>query len=897
MTACLTLLALSALLGAFWLSLDLAPDPLSPSGKWDYTVSLTDRRGRLLREILPPPQSRRRALDLKRFSPILVEAVLAAEDKRFRFHPGVDPLAILRAAWINLKSWRIKSGGSTITMQAARLSVGLAPGPRTLRRKMREVWLALIIERQHTKDEILAFYLNSAPAGGPNLGFEAAAIAWLGKSAANLSPSEAALLAAIPASPGSGRGPSAKILARRASILDRLEAKGAITRSEARRARAETLAKGPASRAFLAPHFVEAAASLLGEAPEPLIATTLDISLQERIERLARATVARYRDQGLSQAAVVVMSLPSREILAWVGSADFFDPLDGQIDGVLTPRQPGSALKPLIYALGLEAGEIYASSMLSDVSFDYPAAGGFWRPANYSGRSHGLVSARVALASSLNLPAVSLTMRLGVDRVLARLRELGLESLTENEDFYGLGLALGDGEVTLLSLASAYAALADQGRYAPPVIFMEPFQADPAVRGQSKKSRSGQSRSGQREGASPYLMTNSQGSLSFSEASLKSARPRLSFGPSRQVMSPQAAYIVSDILEDNLARATGFGSGGPLRGPWPIPVKTGTSKNFRDNWCLGYTRDYVIGVWAGNFQARPMNKISGVTGAGHLWRAVADLLTEGSAPRSIELPEGVSAKAVCPVTGLLAGPDCPNRLIELFIDSLPLPLECDHKHEGGDFYPGLNASISGAAESSHQKPKADEALASLEFLEEDRGALGSLEDDKGAFEEAKGALSGDYGSGQRPRANLALTQDTARFLFKPAAPLGDQKQAQSRAFSQAEGQAFSQAEGQAERGAPLLEGRLLSPRSGDIFAWDPGLPEEYQRLRAVIEGGQQILELVVFLDGREISRQSLIPYGRAAALVPVQRGRHTLEARFLTDGGEVGRDRVWYDVR
>jgi membrane carboxypeptidase/penicillin-binding protein PbpC len=281
-------------------------------------------------------------------------------------------------------------------------------------------------------------------------------------------------------------------------------------------------------------------------------------------------------------------------------------------------------------------------------------------------------------------------------------------------------------------------------------------------------------------------------------------------------MTREAAYIVSDILADPLARVTGFGTGGPLRGPWPIPVKTGTSKNFRDNWCLGYTPDYVIGVWAGNFQALPMNRVSGVTGAGHLWRAVANLLTSDDPPPPRVVPPGVVTLPVCPITGLLAGPDCPNHRLELFIASLPTPPECDHSHREGPFPSGRPTALTAAS-----RARAYQAAAT-------------------------GAEGLRYPHGARGRAP---------------------------------------------------ERRLLSPRSGDVFALDPGLPAEYQRLRAIIEGGGDLDELVLNHNGRRISRQTVHGPGRTAAMVPLVKGRQTLEAVFLSSGRVVGRHRIWYDVR
>jgi penicillin-binding protein 1C len=276
----------------------------------------------------------------------------------------------------------------------------------------------------------------------------------------------------------------------------------------------EPLALVEPSRRFRAPHFVDSLLPSLGDKPPKTVTTTLDLDLQEKIERLVKAEVERHKAQGLNQAAAVVLSLPRREVLAYVGSADYFNPLDGQIDGARTNRQPGSALKPFIYALALERGFITAAALFNDQSAEYPTADGYYRPKNYSGQSHGLIPARVALASSLNIPAVNLTALLGAGPVLSRLRELGLESLNRDQDYYGLGLSLGNGEVNLFDLTSAYAALADGGALYRPIKIL------------------GQKQEG-----------------------------------GRKVMSEAAAFIVSDILADDSARAAGFGLGGPLAAP------------------------------------------------------------------------------------------------------------------------------------------------------------------------------------------------------------------------------------------------------------------------------------------------------------------------------------------
>jgi penicillin-binding protein 1C len=610
------------------------PDPLAAGGGWDWTVRLTDRRGEVLREHVSPSLGRRDLTPLSGFSGRLVDAVLAAEDKRFFSHPGVDPAALARAAWTDLRAGRIVSGGSTITMQLARLTMGLSPGPRTLGRKIRETFLALLIERHHTKGEILESYLNLAPTSGGTAGFAAAAEHFLGKPPAVLSPAEAALLAALPAAPGRlnpfrGPGPA---LSRRDRILDGMLALGTLSAEEHARAVAEPLRLSRKAPPFLAPHFAQRARDLFPDPPPGTVRSTLDLPLQLEVERMARETVERYRGQGLEQVAVAVLSLPGREILAWVGSGDFHNPRDGQLDGVSAPRQPGSALKPFIYAMAFERGILSPSSLMSDEPADFPGWDGVFSPRNYSGGFSPPVTARTALGSSLNVPAVNLTDALGVPRVLAGLRGLGLGTLVRDHDFYGLGISLGGGEVSLIDLLSAYAALADSGVWKAPVALLEPRRA---------------------LGGGP--------------------------GEARRVFSPEAAFLVRDILSDDRARILGFGEGGVLATRYPSAVKTGTSTNFRDNFCLGFTDRFAVGVWAGNFQARPMARVSGVTGAGELWRRISDHLAERDPPGPLPAPPpGVTLERVCPVSGLPAGPSCPNTVRDWFIRGRPLPARCEH---------------------------------------------------------------------------------------------------------------------------------------------------------------------------------------------------------------------------
>ena len=550
-----------------WLGALVAADPLVGEGRQGPTVHLVRAAGgELVGELAHPDLRRGPDLAPGEVPPLLRAAALAAEDRRFYLHPGVDPLALVRALVQDLAAGRVVSGGSTITMQLARL---MRPAPRTLGNKLREMALALALEARYGKDEILRRYLNLAPFGGTLVGVSAASRWLLGKDPQRLAPAEAALLMALPQAPSLlGRASHRRRLRRRRDrILREMGRAGDISPGALERALATPPSWRPPPRRGLAPHFLRALAARLGGKAPAEVGTYLDAGLQEEVGRLVARVCRRLRGRGLRQAAVLVLDNRSLGVMAWVGSLDFGDPAGGQVDGVSARRQPGSALKPFIYALALESGATLADQ-LADRPFAMLVSGGVFRPLDYDRRFRGMVSLRLALGSSLNLPALRLTGRLGPAGVLAHLRALGL-GLERPAGYYGLGVALGDGEVSLLELTTAYAALANGGNYRP--------------------------------------------------ARLWRGEPRR---PGRRVLDPYACRLITDVLADDRARVLGFGRHSLLELPFPAAVKTGTSQYHRDNWCLGYTAGYTVGVWVGNFEGQPMSGLSGVSGAAPLWRAV-----------------------------------------------------------------------------------------------------------------------------------------------------------------------------------------------------------------------------------------------------------------------------------
>ncbi|MGC8763454.1 MAG: penicillin-binding protein 1C [Acidobacteriota bacterium] len=594
------------------------------------SAAVVDRKGRPLYERLSRQEARSTWLEPASIPPLVEAATLAAEDHRFYRHPGVDPVALLRAAWNDLRAGRIREGGSTLTQQAVKRLTGR---PRTAAGKLREMVLALRLEHRLDKRQILALYLNVAPYGNQAEGIGAASRTYFGCDPGHLTPAQAAFLAGLPQRP-SAFNPYRhfrEARARQRWVLARMAALGSLDGEGLRRALEERIVLRRPERPFLAPHFVE---RVLERCPPGTVRvrTTLDLDLQGRVNRIVEAGRRDREAHGASAAAVVVLHNATGEILAYEGSGDYFAGASGgAIDGARTPRQPGSALKPFTYALAFDSG-FTPASVLPDLPQHFPTAeeGVVYSPRNYDGRFRGPLRAREALAGSENVPAVVLLSRLGAGRLLSLLRALGLSTLDRTASYYGFGLTLGDAEVRLDELCGAYAALARGGLYLPLRDTLE--------------------REGGEEGEA-----------------LPPPQPR-------RLLSPLAAYWTAHILADPEARAWAFGRGGSLDFPFPVCAKTGTSQAYRDNWCLGFTREVTVGVWVGNFDGRPLKGASGVTGAAPLFHEVlleAQRHLRGGLPGPldpfpVDPPEGLVPVEVCALSGGVAGPFCPSRVSEAF---------------------------------------------------------------------------------------------------------------------------------------------------------------------------------------------------------------------------------------
>jgi len=612
---------------------------------------VVDREGRILRLV---PDAGGRKVILLPPGPLplrVVQAFVAAEDRRFWQHPGVDLPAVVRAAWSNLAAGRVVSGASTLTMQLARLN---QPGPRTFPRKVQEMLMALRLETSLSKEEILRQYLNQVPLGNNLVGVETAARAYFGCPAAELTPAQAATLAAVARAPGRlnpVRPPVAPLLSRRQRVLQAMASLGYLTPAELSRAREEplTLAPGAPHLPFAAPHFVNLVLATAPPPPDGLLATTLDLDWQRQAEAVLRAHTARLRKWGATQAAVVVLDNRRGEVLALAGSLSYSPENQGLVNGATARRSPGSALKPFLYTLALDLG-LSPATLLEDVVRRYRIPGGEFAPLNFDRVAHGPVTFREALGNSLNLSAVRLLDRVGPGRFYATLKSLGLIPQPERgPEHFGLGLVVGNLEVSLLNLAQAYATLAHGGLFRP----VRLLQGAPEP-------------------------------------------------PARRIFSPQAACIVADMLTDPLARGRIFGAAPAMNPPFPLALKTGTSSRYRDCWAVGFTRDYTLAVWAGNFDGRPTREASGALVAAPILADLAAALYRHRPPESLPRPPGVVAVEICTVSGLRPGPACPHRGRELFVAGTE-PAETCTFHRPREPWHRLPMPYAGWLKERHQK--------------------------------------------------------------------------------------------------------------------------------------------------------------------------------------------------
>ena len=601
-----------------------------PAGLIDYraisSVRLLDRNGGLLREIKSSADGRSTPLKSSEIPAQVRDAFLAAEDHRFFQHLGISPTALVRAAWQDARAGKIIAGGSTISMQLART---LVPRERNFLGKAKESLWALRLEAHLSKDEILTQYLNRVPFGNNTFGLEAASQLYFARAAQHLSLGQAAALAALPRGPSAYnpyRRPEALEL-RRQWVLGRLHETGLASLEAVVQARVTPLDLTAFEATFRAPHFVEYVVSHLtawGLKDATVVKTSLDPQLQPQVEQLMHEELARLSDRRVGSAAAVVVDNESGEVLAYQGSIDFFDDVSGgQNDGIQMRRQPGSALKPFVYAQAFGQG-FTPATVIADLETHFSAQKGTWSPKNYDRKTHGPVRAREALANSYNVPAVKVAEAIGPTGLLTLLRRAGFESLHESAEHYGLGLVLGNGEVSLWEAARAYRGLAQGGVVRPLRPVLQAWGAD--------------------------------GAELTRKAELEP----------RRFARPQAVALVTHVLQDNAARARAFGLDNALRLPFPTAAKTGTSKGYSDNWTVGFTHERTVAVWAGNFDGAPMIRVSGITGAGPIFRRVMTEAMAGTTPAPLVDERGLTTARICPLSGRLAGRHCPAQMEEHF---------------------------------------------------------------------------------------------------------------------------------------------------------------------------------------------------------------------------------------
>ncbi len=630
-----TAVGFAAVMLLAWVGIHFVPVPVALLRKPAESLELTDRNGHSLRETRVADRFQRE-IAFAEIPSNIRHAIFAAEDKRFLAHSGVDWLALGRSLADGARKGRLYSGASTITQQLIKSAV---PRPRTWRTKLIEMATALRLEQLWTKDEILAAYLNRLDFGSLNFGIAAATSHYFGKPLSDLSDAEAALLAGLPLNPAR-LNPHAHPEAakrRQLTVLRRMKDSGWLSEEQHQAAVEEPLHYRTPQRVFLAPHFVDLVLQDVADTSEKpseadhrprlsgKVATTLDLELNQFIDEALTSRLAKLRDHNVHNGAVVVLTNHTREILGLVGSGDYFAPGTGEVNGATVPRSAGSTLKPITYLLGLERGDTPAT-ILADIPTEFSTDAGPYLPTNYSRHCQGPVPFREALACSLNIPAIRLLQSLGGPLPLQRrLQAWGITTLKKEPAEYGLGLTIGNAEVRLIELTNLFATLASFGEYKPLRILPDREHTAHAI-----------------------------------------ARP------AEPGVAPELFWLIADILADNAARQPQFGGASPLRFEFPVACKTGTSTDYRDNWAVGYTPEFTVGVWVGNFDGTPMNDVSGVSGAGPLLHDVFERIHTRHGTSWFPRPPGIVEKPVHPLTGhLLPDGSAPGVLEKFHITQLP----------------------------------------------------------------------------------------------------------------------------------------------------------------------------------------------------------------------------------
>lgn len=606
----------------------IAPIHSQDIAQKQLALQFTDRNFLPLGTILTRDQEHTSIVALNQISTQFIHAIIAAEDGDFYQHGALDFKAIIRATKDAVSQKKIVSGASTITMQLARM---LENSPRNISGKLKEIWLSWRLFAGMNQDEILAAYINRLPMGGNIYGVEAAAQIYFSTSAINLNLAQSSLLAAIPNNPTYFNPYQhwERLKKRQKYVLNQMVQDGYISDLEAERIYEEKVVFQTREQGIVAaPHFLFWLAKEITSPLNPprfsrgglessIIQTTINRPLQQFVETQVKQVIDSLSNHNVHDAAAVIIDNYSGEVLAYAGSPDYFnDAKLGRNDGVQALRQPGSTLKPFVYELALEKGVIKPNSILADVPSHYAIPGAkLYSPTDYTNSFLGPVTVRVALANSLNVPAVKVLEKVGVKTFLNRLHELGFENLNQSAEYYGLGLSLGGGEVSLWELAKAYLTMARMGKNTPLLTILN-----------------------------------------------QSPVP----SPQNPTSNPTNWQLIINMLSDRYARATAFGVDSVLNLPFPTAVKTGTSSNYRDTWTVGFSTDYTVATWVGNFNGEPMRQVSGVTGAAPLWNRIMLHLHENQAPADFSPPKKLVQLPICANTGLKPTPSCTSVVQEYF---------------------------------------------------------------------------------------------------------------------------------------------------------------------------------------------------------------------------------------
>lgn len=632
----LFLFLISTLLFA-WYAKDL-PRPDKIVRKEGFSTKIYDRNDVLLYDVFADQQ--RTPVEFEDIPEDLRNATIAIEDKNFYKHQGFDPTGWLRAVYNIVFRGRLQ-GGSTLTQQLVK-NVLLTP-KRTVARKIKEFALAIQIEKRYSKDEILQMYLNEAPYGGTAWGVEVAAETYFEKSVSELDLVESAVLAGLPQQPSVyspfGENPTAYI-SRTKDVLRRMREDDYISKEDEEKAlvNLEKVEFASPSAKFKAPHFVMYVKKLLEEKyGERMVEqgglkiyTTLDWEIQKEAQKIVADEIARVEGIEITNGAAMVMDTETGEILGMVGSKDYFDPdYDGQVNVCLSLRQPGSAIKPITYVTAFKEGYTPAS-MIADVTTHFPGgAGPDYVPKNYNNKVNGPVQLRFALGSSLNIASVKTLALVGVEDMLETAYSMGLNTLEptrENINRLGLSVTLGGGEVRLIDLVSAYSSFSNGGIKTSPVSILK--------------------------------VEDQKGKVLEEHKSVKG----------KQVLSPEEAFLINNILSDNNSRLITFGANSLLNiGSRSVAVKTGTTDDMRDNWAVGWDPKYIVGVWVGNNDNSPMSRVaSGISGASPIWRRIILEVLRKAPIREFSMPGNIVTKEVDKISGYASHDGWPSRN-ELFI--------------------------------------------------------------------------------------------------------------------------------------------------------------------------------------------------------------------------------------